>query len=55
MEYKECKFYIDGKCSHIDAPEPYKSGCIGKEYCGTWEDNIEYKAMMKPIQRILRR
>jgi len=42
--YEACKFYIEGgKCSHEEAPEPYQSECIGKDACGAWEDNINYK------------
>ena len=42
MDYEECKFYIKGgKCSHKDAPEPRISQCVGKEFCGAWEDDID--------------
>ena len=40
--YPECKFYLgSGKCSHKDAPNPRHSWCIGKDACGSWDEEIE--------------
>jgi hypothetical protein len=49
MVYRKCKFYLKGNCcSHKDAPEPYRSKCIGKHMCGSWEDTLkEGKATME--------
>jgi len=42
--YPECKFYLKGgKCSHLDAPNPGHSRCIGKEACSSWEDVLPQK------------
>ncbi len=41
MDYKECKFYSDGKCLHEDAPK-YDDGCIGYDNCEARKDDISY-------------
>jgi hypothetical protein len=40
-DYKECKFYVNGKCNHEDAPSNHPE-CIGKNNCGSWQDDIEH-------------
>ena len=46
MKPEQCKFYLpNGKCSHKDAPEPWRTGCLGIVVCASWEDGIEEKAV----------
>jgi hypothetical protein len=41
-DYYECKFYNHGFCEHEDAPNDCSS-CLGKNDCGSWQDNIKHK------------
>lgn len=53
MNYQECKFRMGyNRCSHKDAPEPYRSQCLGKEQCLAWNDPITDRALDigSPIQ-----
>ncbi len=52
MDYKECKFYQCGKCTHQDFPPqnapPQNAGCIGKKACGCWHHPISSQYPAKP-------
>ena len=41
MDYKECKFYIDGDCLHEDAPIDDKS-CLGYDTCEARDDDLSH-------------
>ncbi|KKN60890.1 hypothetical protein LCGC14_0527610 [marine sediment metagenome] len=42
--YPECKFYLKGgNCSHLNAPEPGHSRCLGEKGCAVYE-------LSKPVE-----